>query len=228
MPAHRRETASESLHRSDPPGAHETDGAQRAELGAAIRRLRKESGLTLVQLAQRSQLSHPFLSQLERGLTRPSMRSLHRIALALGTTQQALLATSVPAEADRRHGGVRVVRRGEGLPVDNGVGTARVLGAPQLRVHPVEFRGLRTAYGDYYDHPGDEFLYILDGDVEVDLHSADGRELHRLSPGDSISYLGGTPHRWRALAAGPSADVRILAVQPTPAAATAATATTCR
>ncbi|WP_390898569.1 helix-turn-helix domain-containing protein [Streptomyces fulvoviolaceus] len=40
----------------------------RTELGAAIRRLRMERGLTLVQLAG---LSHPFLSRLERGLTRP-------------------------------------------------------------------------------------------------------------------------------------------------------------
>ncbi|MGP3968088.1 helix-turn-helix domain-containing protein [Streptomyces sp. 6N223] len=205
MPAPRGETDS----------AAETDGAQRAELGAAIRRLRKENGLTLVQLAKLSDLSHPFLSQLERGLTRPSMRSLHRIALALGTTQQSLLATSVPAEPDQRRGAVRVVRADEGTPMPNGVGTARVLGTPHLRVHPVEFRGLRTSYGDYYDHPGDEFLYILKGEVEVDLQTPDGRELHQLRPGDSISYLGGTPHRWRALADGESDDVRILAVQPT-------------
>jgi transcriptional regulator with XRE-family HTH domain/quercetin dioxygenase-like cupin family protein len=205
MPAPRSETGETA----------ETDGAQRAELGATIRRLRKEAGLTLVQLAKLSDLSHPFLSQLERGLTRPSMRSLHRIALALGTTQQSLLATSVPPGPDRRRGAVRVTRADEGVPMPNGVGTARLLGAPHLRVHPVEFRGLRTSYGDYYEHPGDEFVYILKGDVEVDLATAEGRELHHLSPGDSISYLGGTPHRWRALADGESDDVRILAVQPT-------------
>lgn len=201
--------------RSETGDTTETDGAQRAELGATIRRLRKENGLTLVQLAKASDLSHPFLSQLERGLTRPSMRSLHRIALALGTTQQTLLATSVPTEPDHRRGAIRVVRASEGVPMPNGVGSARVLGTPHLRVHPVEFRGLRTSYGDYYDHPGDEFLYILKGQVEVDLETPDGRELHHLAPGDSISYLGGTPHRWRALADGESDDVRILAVQPT-------------
>ncbi|MGP4110327.1 helix-turn-helix domain-containing protein [Streptomyces sp. 4N509B] len=199
----------------------EPDGAQRAELGAAIRRLRKDKGMTLVQLAQRADLSHPFLSQLERGLTHPSMRSLHRIALALDTTQQRLLATSVPLPADTGRGpgcpGVRVVRAGDGEAVPNGVGTARVLGTAHLRVHPVEFRGLRTAYGDYYDHPGDEFLYILKGEVEVEIVTeGGGPERHELAPGDSISYLGGTPHRWRALANGPSDDVRLLAVQPTP------------
>src|SRR3954452_5153102 len=98
-----------------PAPRSETDGAQRAELGATIRRLRKEHGLTLVQLAKASQLSHPFLSQLERGLTHPSMRSLYRIAIALGTTQQSLLATSVPEpDGGGPNAAVRVVRAGEG------------------------------------------------------------------------------------------------------------------
>ncbi|MDT0317115.1 helix-turn-helix domain-containing protein [Streptomyces millisiae] len=187
------------------------DSAQRAELGATIRRLRKERGLTLVQLAQRSDLSHPFLSQLERGLTHPSMPSLHRIARALGTTQQALLASAVRAEPDVTRQSIRVVRCGEGLGVPNVGGMARMLGSPRLGVHPVEYRGARTDFGDYYDHPGDEFLYVVDGDVEVDLLTADGRTVHQLSAGDSISYLGGTPHRWRAL--GDSDRFRLLAVQ---------------
>src|ERR1700704_1743159 len=49
--------------------APDQDAVLRAGLGAAIRRLRKERGLTLVQLARLAELSHPFLSQLERGLT---------------------------------------------------------------------------------------------------------------------------------------------------------------
>ncbi|RKN36984.1 helix-turn-helix domain-containing protein [Streptomyces hoynatensis] len=188
-----------------------TDADQRAELGASIRRLRKERGLTLVQLAQRAELSHPFLSQLERGLTHPSMPSLHRIARALGTTQQALLANAVRGSADVSPAEIRVVRSGEGLPVTNLGGVARMLGTPRHGVHPVEYRGAQTVFGGYYDHPGDEFLYVIAGEVEVDLHTAQGPVLHRLGPGDSISYLGGTPHRWRAVAEGES--VRLLAVQ---------------
>ncbi|WP_457421781.1 helix-turn-helix domain-containing protein [Streptomyces sp. QTS52] len=47
-----------------------------------------------MRLAERAGLPHPFRSRLERGLTRPSMPSLHRIARALGTTRQALMATA--------------------------------------------------------------------------------------------------------------------------------------
>jgi transcriptional regulator with XRE-family HTH domain len=69
-------------------------------LGRAIRCVRHDRGMTLVQVAEASGLSQPFLSQLERGRTRPSMRSLFRIAAALGTTQQALLGMASDDPSD--------------------------------------------------------------------------------------------------------------------------------
>ena len=63
-------------------------------LGSAIRARRRLLGMTLVEVAASAGLSHPFLSQLERGLARPSMRSLTAIAATLGTTAQALMAES--------------------------------------------------------------------------------------------------------------------------------------
>jgi transcriptional regulator with XRE-family HTH domain len=56
------------------------------QLGGAIRAGRRLLGMTLVEVAGSAGLSHPFLSQLERGLARPSMRSLTAIAATLGTT----------------------------------------------------------------------------------------------------------------------------------------------
>lgn len=196
---------------STPPAARDTDTLLRAELGGAIRKLRKSRGLTLVQLAERAALSHPFLSQLERGLTRPSMPSLHRIARALGTTQQALMATATVPHPDGSADSVHLVRAGEGLPVANRGGTARMLGAPAYSVHPVEYTGIGERFGDYYDHPGDEFVFVVSGEIEIDLQTADGLRLHQLGPGDSICYPGGTPHRWRAV--GDGSLVRLLAVQ---------------
>lgn len=194
-----------------------SDAALRTELGAAIRQLRKERGLTLVQLAQRAELSHPFLSQLERGLARPSMPSLHRIARALGTTQQALFVQAVdPAGSAAPGGAVRVARAGDddGATVSNDGGVARMLGTAALRLHPVEYRGMHADFQDYYEHPGDEFCYVVEGEIEVDLRTPDGRRVERLGPGDSVTYPGGTPHRWRAL--GDRDRVRFLAVQNAP------------
>ncbi len=74
---------------------------QALRIGSRIRELRRRRGLTLVRLAERTDLSHPFLSQLERGHARPSMVSLERIATALGTTQVELLAAG-PGLPDAR------------------------------------------------------------------------------------------------------------------------------
>ncbi|WP_425838708.1 helix-turn-helix domain-containing protein [Streptomyces fractus] len=186
------------------------DTALRIELGSTVRRLRKGQSLTLVQLAERASLSHPFLSQLERGLARPSMQSLQRIAHALGTTQQALLAPPGPPP----EGGSHLVRSGEGPPVATPAGTARMLGAGGLAVHPVEFTGCTPDFKEYYDHAGDEFLYVVGGEIEVDLGYPDGPRLHLLTQGDSLTYPGGTPHRWRAVSA--PEQVRILMVQNVP------------
>lgn len=196
---------------STSPAAQDSDAPLRAELGSEIRKLRKERGLTLVQLAEHAALSHPFLSQLERGLTRPSMQSLHRIARALGTTQQALMAAAAVPHPGASADSVHLVRSGEGLPVDNPGGTARMLGTPAYSVHPVEYTGTRERFEEYYDHPGDEFVYVVAGEIEIDLQTTDGPRLHVLEPGDSICYPGGTPHRWRAV--GDGSRVRLLTVQ---------------
>ncbi|MFJ9243944.1 helix-turn-helix domain-containing protein [Streptomyces sp. NPDC101776] len=198
------------------PEGGPSDAALQTELGAVIRRVRKERGLTLVQLARLAELSHPFLSQLERGLTRPSMSSLHRIARALGTTQQALFVQAVAPAAPGT--AIRVTRAGDedGVAVSKDGGVARMLGTAPLRLHPVEYRGMHPDFQDYYEHPGDEFLYVVDGEIEIDIQAPDGRRVERLGPGDSLTYPGGTPHRWRAL--GDRDRVRILAVQNAPGA----------
>ena len=55
------------------------------DIGGKIRHLRTQKGLTLEELASRSELTKGFLSQLERNLTSPSIDSLDDILEALGT-----------------------------------------------------------------------------------------------------------------------------------------------
>lgn len=55
------------------------------EIGGKIRELRIRNGLTLSELASRSELTKGFLSQLERNLTSPSIATLEDILEALGT-----------------------------------------------------------------------------------------------------------------------------------------------
>jgi transcriptional regulator with XRE-family HTH domain len=66
--------------------------AQLQALGEFIRRQRKLANLSLRQLAERTTLSNPYLSQLERGLHQPSVRVLKLIAGALNVSAETLLA----------------------------------------------------------------------------------------------------------------------------------------
>ena len=56
------------------------------EIGQKIKQLRIQKGLTLEELASRSELTKGFLSQMERDLTSPSIATLNDILEALGTT----------------------------------------------------------------------------------------------------------------------------------------------
>jgi transcriptional regulator with XRE-family HTH domain len=176
-------------------------------MGSTIRGLRRRHGLTLVQLAERAELSHSFLSQVERGLAQPSMRSLHRIAQVLGTSQDKLIAGAV---TDDETPPIAVLRAGEGVKIPLGgaatpTGSARQLLTEPGSFYPTEFVGVGRDFGEFFQHEGNEFVYIAEGNIEVEL----GDATYLLTPGDSFRYPGRVPHRWRAT---DGANTRVLMV----------------
>ncbi|GAA3387385.1 XRE family transcriptional regulator [Streptomyces roseoviridis] len=161
------------------------EAADTPRVGAAVRRRRRALGLTLAEVARRSGLSSPFLSQIENDRARPGLRSLQRIADALGTTAVRLLAASAEART------VDVVRAGDDGGLDRAARVRPVVrGRHQL--HALEFTGAHEADREFR-HRHDELMYVADGAVEVE---ADGR-VHRLGPGDTLLLSGGVRHRWR-------------------------------
>jgi transcriptional regulator with XRE-family HTH domain len=65
--------------------------SQMEALGAFIRSKRKLANLSLRQLAERTKLSNPYLSQIERGLHQPSVRVIRLISDALNVSAETLL-----------------------------------------------------------------------------------------------------------------------------------------
>jgi transcriptional regulator with XRE-family HTH domain len=80
--------------------------AQMQALGAFIRSKRKLANMSLRQLAERTKLSNPYLSQIERGLHQPSVRVIRLISDALNVSAESLLAQAgllhrdLPARAE--------------------------------------------------------------------------------------------------------------------------------
>jgi len=71
-----------------------SDAAGRRQLealGQLIRKQRQQAELTLRELAERTNVSNPYLSQIERGLHEPSVRVIKAIAGALNLSAESLL-----------------------------------------------------------------------------------------------------------------------------------------
>lgn len=178
-------------------GDVDEEAALVSAVGSAIRRARLDRGTTATALAAEAGISQPFLSQVERGRAMPSLLSLHRIARALGTTAQELLATSVPPT-------VELVRAGEGRVFEHGVGpestgaiTARWLVSSPEQLGPAEIVAEPGADSGGISHgDGEELLFVLEGAVEV-LLGDDGATSHTVGPGDSLHYPATLRHRWR-------------------------------
>lgn len=214
---HFRDANLASMNGARAEGSAAEDQAAMNAVGDRIRQKRRAKGLTLVALAQMSDLSQPFLSQVERGKARPSMESLHRLARALETTTPVLLSSRPGCEdkASRRpeidDESVSLVRANQGSLVTNPAVRARALVSGERSMSPLLFLVDETEYGDYFEHNGDELIHVISGNIEVDL---DGRPAISLGQSDTLYYAGGIRHRWRALGAWPA---QLLVVQSTPA-----------
>jgi transcriptional regulator with XRE-family HTH domain len=181
------------------PRSADLAGVRPEALGAAIRVLRGERGVRLADLAAQTALSISFLSQLERGLTNPSLPSLVKISAALGTSAHALLASlSPPTELPTDP--LPPYQGGEGGAfIDNDFGYARSLVQGRRAIQPMEVVGAATVMRNWALHDAaDEFMYLCDGEAEVEL---EGRGLFRLTPGATVYCNAGVRHRWRQVGA---------------------------
>ncbi|MEU8923108.1 XRE family transcriptional regulator [Kitasatospora sp. NPDC048545] len=167
-----------------PAAGDRLDDQEVVGLAARLREHRLSSRLTLEVAAGRVGLSPAYLSRLETGRRQPSLPVLLGLARAYGTSVSGLLGETA-AEPDP------VVRGGAIEPGRAGGWGYRRAGAPgramqALRVHVPP--GVQDAVVRV--HPGEEWLYILRGELRLTL----GDQVHRLGVGDSAHYDSLTPH----------------------------------
>ena len=163
-------------------------------LSACLRQARKMQNLTLKDVANRAGLSIGLVSQIERGLTTPSMRSLRELARALSLPVGSLFSHSGSGNIEEMRHIVRKDMR-------------RVLKLDHIGLHmeiftPAEGYAIQafTTYlspggmsGLEFDaHEGQECGMVIDGQLELFL----GSERYLLGPGDSFSFQSTTPHRY--------------------------------
>jgi transcriptional regulator with XRE-family HTH domain len=163
--------------------------------GEQIRTVRKRLGLTLSQVGERTGLAVSTLSKLEKGNVSLSYDKLMLLSRGLGVDMAELLLDAQGARPAPTGGGRRVLHRaGDGQVVDTHSYKQTYLASELLNkrftplIAEVRARTLeefKAEFGDLIRHPGEEFAYVIEG--EVAFHS----ELYApviLKPGDSIFF----------------------------------------
>jgi DNA-binding transcriptional MerR regulator len=157
--------------------------------GIRFRRLRQRKGLSLLQVAQATNVSVGFLSALERGQMRASIATMQRIARFYGTNVHSFYEPTSKENS-------RLVRPGERKILETTKGVRMELLAWGNTAMECELFRVKSGAGsgESYTHEGEEFLHILRGEFEIWLNKD---EHYRLQPGDSLYFQSSTPHRWR-------------------------------
>lgn len=160
-----------------------------ATIGPRLRDARKAQGLTLAALAERSGVTKGFLSEVERGLTSPSVGTLLRLCDTLGLRVGELF------DRDDRP----LVRAAERTPIafgGQGLSEYRLTPAGEARVLVLMSEiapGGGSGEEDYALSADVEVAHVLEGVLEVEV----GGVRQVLAAGDSLTFDARTPHRWR-------------------------------
>ncbi len=164
------------------------------KVGEKIKEFREASGMSLNELALKTGFSSAFISQIENHLISPPLGALIKISHALSIEMGRFFGQSTRAPftivrtAERKltsrvasKEGVRYGYTYESLAPEK---VNRHMEPFIVTLEPVQG-------GQPYSHEGEEFIYVLEGQVKIQL--ADYSDI--LYPGDCIYYDSIVPHR---------------------------------
>ncbi len=156
-------------------------------IGTHLRNLRSKRGLSLAEVSNAIGISVGFLSALERSRMSASVGTLRKLARFYKTN---ILDFFDPAESasplvvpEKR----KVLHAGNGVRMELLAWGNTVMEPHLFRISP------DAGSGESYAHEGEEFLYVMKGELHIAL---DGQE-YRLKQGDSFYFDSTTPHHWK-------------------------------
>ena len=157
-------------------------------IGSRLARLRQQGGLTLTEAAQKAGISPSFLSAIERNQANPSVATFQKLA--------HLYKTNVLSFFGNEDGLRRLVRPRERgvLQPHPGVRIERLALGPTVMDAQLWYISPGASSGGSYHHEGEEFIYVLQGTVEIWL---DEVERYVVEPGDSLYFESTHAHRWK-------------------------------
>jgi DNA-binding transcriptional MerR regulator/quercetin dioxygenase-like cupin family protein len=172
-----------------------SDGARRNaraslvpdSIGPRLRQERVSKKKSLAEVAGAADISVGFLSAIERSNMSASVGTLRKLARFYGMNVLDLFE-----HEDSTH---PVVRKNERKALSGGAGVdMELLARGHSVLEPHLFRVKPGGgSGSAYSHEGEEFMYLMKGELDIRL----GGEDYRLRAGDSMNFHSSTPHEWR-------------------------------
>jgi transcriptional regulator with XRE-family HTH domain len=178
-------------------------------LGPRLRLVRSDRQLSVRELARRVGCSASLISQIERGVSVPSVGVLYSLANELGSSLDYLLFGSGGGPGASRDNGAgrgagawpppSIVQRGDSrkiIDLASGVRWERL--TPQSEAMTDFLEVIYSPGGHSTDerrplrHDGREYLLIISGTLQANV----GFESYELGPGDSIAFDSSTPHEY--------------------------------
>ena len=176
-------------------------------VGLRIRELRELRGLSLRALAEQCGLSTNAISRIERDGSSPTVASLHRLAGALGVPITNLFdmgdsQATILVRRDRR-----TRTQGSGVTMES-LGSG--LSAQQMEPFLMTLGPGVVAVSEPVSHPGEEFVFCQEGEVECLV----GNDKYRLETGDSLLFQATQPHMCRNMGDSPATILLVLQAAP--------------
>lgn len=154
-------------------------------VGKRIKKARTDKDIPLERLANETGFSVDHLKDIESGKAIPSVGSLLQLSRALGIDSSFLLKEQDGSLKDRIDAYTK--------RTDNYAYTTLTPGAESkhLKAFRITIDPLQKHSGVGYQHEGEEFVYVLNGKVEVVV----GENVNSLAKGDSLHFNSGIKHQ---------------------------------
>ena len=161
------------------------DGAA-SSIGTRLRQLRIKNGESLARVAKAVGVSVGFLSAIERSQMSASVGTLRKLARHYKTNILDFYDTAEPNKHLVRPKARKILEAGPGVRMELLAWGNTVMEPHLFRIAP------NAGSGESYTHVGEEFLFVLKGELQISLRG----ESYRLKSGDSFYFESAVPHKW--------------------------------
>lgn len=165
-------------------------------IGEGIREFRKQKGMTLTELAEKTGFTASYLSQLERSIIEPSLTALRKICEVLDVPIYYFLGDVKDSQSTVIRADERQILALPNTSVVYEFMTPMGLDQnikPKLEIIHIEIEPKKWSSEEFFSHNADEVMIILGGTIEVSL---DNNEELTLNKGDSIYLVPNVKHKY--------------------------------